>query len=82
MRNTSRVFAACIVRSMVGEMILMVSVALGCALLGCGTVYLAAKIPTRRMSRSRPDEARTLGGSTYSVRSRRMARRDLAMSAD
>jgi hypothetical protein len=33
---------------MVGEAILTVSVALGCALLGCGAVYLAAKIPMQR----------------------------------
>jgi hypothetical protein len=47
-------------------MILMVSVALGCALLGCGAVHFAAKIPTRKLSRAasgRPDEARTLRGS-------------------
>src|SRR5215813_9655794 len=42
------VFVPCIV----GERILMGSVALGCALLGCGTVHLAAKMPTRRLGRT------------------------------
>jgi len=34
---------------MVGEMILTIWIALGCALLGCGAVYISAKIPTRQL---------------------------------
>ena len=43
----------CIVRRMV-EVILMVSVALGCALLGCSAVHLAAKIPARDEETNEP----------------------------
>jgi hypothetical protein len=37
---------------MMAEVILMVWIALGCAFLGCGAMYLAAKIPRQRSGRT------------------------------